>query len=51
LFLTRQGRALETELLPIGAAINRRALAGVDPEDADVAMLVLERLIANLTAE
>ena len=51
LFLTRQGLALEKELLPIGAAINRRALAGVDPEDADVAMLVLERLIANLTAE
>ena len=51
LFLTRQGRALEKELLPIGATINRRALAGVDPEDADVAVLVLERLIANLTVE
>jgi DNA-binding MarR family transcriptional regulator len=50
LFLTRSGRALETELLPIGAAINRRALAGIDPEDADVAALVLERVIANLAA-
>ena len=50
LFLTRHGRALETELLPIGAAINRRALAGVDPEDADVAVRVLERVIANLAA-
>ena len=50
LFLTRSGRALETELLPIGATINRRALAGVDPEDADLAVLVLERVIANLAA-
>jgi MarR family transcriptional regulator, organic hydroperoxide resistance regulator len=51
LFLTRQGRALETELLPIGAAINRKALAGVDPDDADVAAVVLERVIANLVAQ
>jgi DNA-binding MarR family transcriptional regulator len=51
LFLTRRGRELETELLPIGAAINRRALAGIDLEDADLAALVLERVIANLAAQ
>jgi DNA-binding MarR family transcriptional regulator len=51
LFLTRHGRELETALLPIGAAINRKALAGVDPEDADLAVLVLERVIANLAAQ
>ena len=51
LFLTRRGRELETELLPIGAAINRRARAGVDPEDAEFAARVLERIIANLAAQ
>ena len=51
LFLTRHGRELETELLPIGAAINRRALTGIDPEDAGVAVLLLEKVIANLAAQ
>lgn len=51
LFLTRHGRELETELLPIGAAINRRALTGIDPEDAGAAVLLLEKVIANLATE
>jgi DNA-binding MarR family transcriptional regulator len=50
LFLTRHGRELEAELLPIGAAINRRALTGIDPEDAGLAVLLLEKVIANLEA-
>ena len=51
LFLTRHGRELEAELLPIGAAINRRALTGIDPEDAGLAVLLLEKVIANLEAQ
>lgn len=48
LFLTGHGRGLKTELLPIGAAINKRALAGIDPEDAALAADLLEKVIANL---
>ena len=51
LFLTRHGRELEAELLPIGAAINRRALTGIDPQDAGLAVLLLEKVIANLEAQ
>jgi MarR family transcriptional regulator, organic hydroperoxide resistance regulator len=51
LFLTRHGRELETALLPIGATINRRALTGIDPDDAGLAVLLLEKVIANLEAE
>jgi MarR family transcriptional regulator, organic hydroperoxide resistance regulator len=51
LFLTRHGRELEAELSPIGAAINRRALTGIDPEDAGLAVLLLEKVIANLEAQ
>jgi DNA-binding MarR family transcriptional regulator len=51
LFLTKHGRELEAALFPIGAAINRRALAGIDPEDAGLAVLLLEKVIANLAAQ
>lgn len=50
-FLTRHGRELETALLPIGAAINRRALAGINPQDAGLAVRLLEKVIANLEAQ
>jgi MarR family transcriptional regulator, organic hydroperoxide resistance regulator len=48
LFLTERGRRLKAELLPIGVAINRSALVGVDPEQAGLAADLLERVIANL---
>ena len=51
LFLTRRGRELETELLPIGAAINLMALTGIEPEDAGLAVSLLEKVIANLEAQ
>jgi DNA-binding MarR family transcriptional regulator len=51
LFLTRHGRELEVTLLPIGAVINRRALAGIDPEEAGLAVRLLEKVIANLEAQ
>jgi hypothetical protein len=37
LFLTERGRRLKAELLPIGVAINRSALVGVDPAHAGLA--------------
>jgi MarR family transcriptional regulator, organic hydroperoxide resistance regulator len=48
LFLTQHGRGLKAELLPIGAAINQRALIGIDREDAALAANLLEKVIANL---
>jgi len=48
LFLTPHGRGLKAQLLPIGAAINQRALLGVDPHDAALAASLLEKLTANL---
>jgi MarR family transcriptional regulator, organic hydroperoxide resistance regulator len=48
LFLTRRGRDLREELLPIGAAINRRALSGIDPGESGLAVRLLEQVIANL---
>jgi DNA-binding MarR family transcriptional regulator len=48
LFLTRRGRDLKEELLPIGVAINRKAVAGIDPDDAGLAVRLLEMVIANL---
>ena len=51
LFLTKYGRELEAALLPIGADINRGALAGIDPEDAGLAVRLLEKVIANLEAQ
>jgi MarR family transcriptional regulator, organic hydroperoxide resistance regulator len=48
LFLTKRGRDLEDALLPIGVAINRRAVAGIDPGEAERAACLLEKLIANL---
>jgi DNA-binding MarR family transcriptional regulator len=48
LFLTRRGRDLKEELLPIGVAINRKAVAGIDPADAGLVGRLLERVIANL---
>jgi DNA-binding MarR family transcriptional regulator len=51
LFLTKRGGELEAELLPVGVAINRRALAGIDPEDVGLALILLEKVIANLEAQ
>ena len=48
LFLTRRGRDLKGELLPIGVAINRKAVADIDPEDAGLVALLLEKVIVNL---
>jgi len=48
LFLTARGRGARATLLPIGVAINRHALAGIDPEHAALTADVLETLIANL---
>lgn len=48
LFLTRHGRDLEDQLLPIGIAINRRAVAGIDPGEAERIACLLERLVDNL---
>ena len=48
LFLTKRGRELKEKLLPIGAAINRAAVAGIDPDDAALVALVLGKVIANL---
>jgi MarR family transcriptional regulator, organic hydroperoxide resistance regulator len=48
LFLTKRGRDLKEELLPIGVAINRKAVAGIDPEDAGLVVHLLEKVIANL---
>jgi DNA-binding MarR family transcriptional regulator len=47
LFLTKGGRELKQKLLPIGIAINREAVAGIDDDAALVASL-LEKVIANL---
>jgi hypothetical protein len=35
-------------LLPIGVAINREAVAGIDPDDAAQVAFLLEQVIANL---
>jgi MarR family transcriptional regulator, organic hydroperoxide resistance regulator len=51
LFLTGRGRDLRGELLPIGAAINRKAVAGIDAPDAEKTARVLERIIANLEGQ
>jgi DNA-binding MarR family transcriptional regulator len=48
LFLTKRGRDLKEELLPIGVAINRKAVTGIDPEDAGLVVRLLEKVIANL---
>jgi len=48
LFLTRRGRDLKAELLPIGVAINRKAVCGIGSGDADLVVLLLEKVIANL---
>jgi DNA-binding MarR family transcriptional regulator len=48
LFLTKCGRELKEELLPIGVAINREAVAGIDPDDAALVAFLLEKVIANL---
>jgi DNA-binding MarR family transcriptional regulator len=48
LSLTAHGRALKARLLPIGAAINQRALVDIDPQDAALAANLLEKVIANL---
>ena len=48
LFLTARGRGVRATLLPIGIAINRHALVGIDAEHAALAADVLEKLIANL---
>lgn len=48
LFLTRRGRDLKAELLPIGVAINRKAVSGIDPQETGLVVLLLEKVIANL---
>jgi DNA-binding MarR family transcriptional regulator len=48
LFLSKRGRRLKEELLPIGIAINRKAVSGIDPMDAGLVAHLLERIIANL---
>ena len=48
LFLTKRGRDLKEELLPIGVAINRKAVVGIDAADAGLVVELLERVIANL---
>ncbi len=48
LFLTARARGLQASLLPIGIAINRHALSGIDPDNAAIAADVLQKLIANL---
>jgi len=48
LFLTKRGRELKEELLPIGVAINRRAVAGIDLAEAELAVHLIEKVIANL---
>lgn len=48
LFLTEGGRGLKEKLLPIGGAINREAVAGIDPDEAALVTLLLEKVIANL---
>ena len=51
LFLTKRGRDLKEELHPIGVAINRRAVTGIDPDDAGVVVHLLEKVIANLAGQ
>ncbi|MGB9114793.1 MarR family winged helix-turn-helix transcriptional regulator [Bradyrhizobium sp.] len=51
LFLTKRGRDLKEELLPVGVAINRRAVACIDPADAGVVAQLLEKVIANLEGQ
>ena len=48
LFLTKHGRDLREELLPVGAAINRKAISGIDPQDTSLVFVLLEKVIANL---
>ena len=48
LFLTKRGRDLKDELLPIGIAINRRAVSAIDPGETEMAARLLEKVIANL---
>jgi MarR family transcriptional regulator, organic hydroperoxide resistance regulator len=48
LFLTKRGRDLREELLPIGVAINRKAVSGIDPNDAGLVVHLLEKVVANL---
>jgi DNA-binding MarR family transcriptional regulator len=48
LFLTKRGRDLKEELLPVGVAINRKAVVGIDAADAGLVVALLERVIANL---
>jgi len=51
LFLTKRGRDLKEELLPIGVAINRKAVAGIDPADAGLVVRLLEKVIVNLEGQ
>jgi DNA-binding MarR family transcriptional regulator len=48
LFLTKRGRDLKDELLPIGVAINRKAVSGIDADDAGLVVHLLEKVISNL---
>jgi MarR family transcriptional regulator, organic hydroperoxide resistance regulator len=46
--LTAHGRALNAQLLPLAAAINRRAVANLSPGDAATVLAALAQMRVNL---
>lgn len=46
--LTPKGRALQHDLLPLGIAIEDRALAGLDPAERKVLIAALQHIVTNL---
>jgi len=50
IFLTPEGRALESKLLPLAEEINEAAVQGLDTADIQAARRVLELIAANLTS-
>jgi DNA-binding MarR family transcriptional regulator len=49
--LTAQGRALATELIPLGQQNIDRALRGIPPEEVETARSVLFRMAVNMTSD
>ena len=49
--LTDSGRALEQELLPYAVEINSAATKGIEPEDVETCLSVLNRMSENLERE
>lgn len=49
IFLTDRGRALQAELMPIEAEINKVATEGVPPRDAEALDRALRQILKNLT--